>query len=111
MKDSVISRCGKSKTEEIRPLLAKEQLRDKKLSELLCIMQRRAASHSITNNLFLELCMQQLPRNIQSILASMHPLTPQNATEIADRILEVSPVQINSTDLPSVNTSDTPLYT
>ncbi|KAF8764845.1 hypothetical protein HNY73_022885 [Argiope bruennichi] len=35
----------------------------------------------------------QLPSNVQSILASIQPLTPQKASEIADKILDITPNQ------------------
>ncbi|GFR25899.1 transposon Ty3-G Gag-Pol polyprotein [Trichonephila clavata] len=56
-------------------------------------MQRRSESHNEANSLLLELLLQQLPPNSQSILASIQPLTAQKASEVADRILEVTPAQ------------------
>ncbi|XP_055926936.1 uncharacterized protein LOC129958466 [Argiope bruennichi] len=95
LKSEIISRCGKSKSQEIRKLLAGEQLHDRKSSELLRIMQRRAENHNIIDSLLLELFLQQLPSNVQSILASIQPLTPQKASEIADKILDITPNQIS----------------
>lgn len=103
LKDAVISRCGETKTQEIKRLLAGEQLGDRKPSELLRIMQRRAESHNVADSLLLELFLQQLPNTVQSILASVQPLTPQKAAEVADRIMEVSPAQVCSS---SVSPSD-----
>lgn len=99
LKDSGISHDGESKLGEIRRLLAGEQLRDRKPSALLRTTQRHAESHNISNELLLELFMQQLPSNIQFVLASIQPLMLQ-------RILEVSPIQVNSTVLPSVISLD-----
>lgn len=107
MKDSGISHDGESKLGEIRRLLAGEQLRDRKPSALLRTMQRRAESHTISYELLLELFMQHLPSNIQSVLASIQPLMLQRVTETANRILEVSPIQVNSTALPSAISCDT----
>ncbi|GFX78391.1 transposon Ty3-G Gag-Pol polyprotein [Trichonephila clavipes] len=59
-------------------------------------MQRRSESHNVTDSFLLELFLQQLPPNVQSILASIHPLTAQKASEVADRILEVAPVQVSA---------------
>ncbi|GFT05466.1 transposon Ty3-G Gag-Pol polyprotein [Trichonephila clavipes] len=56
-------------------------------------MQRRSESHNVTDSLLLELFLQQLPPNAQSILASIQPLTGQKASLVGDRILEVTPVQ------------------
>ncbi|GFV49872.1 uncharacterized protein TNCV_1391541 [Trichonephila clavipes] len=91
LKDEVIARCGESKSKEIRRRLAGEQLGDRKPSELFRVMQRRSESHNVTDSLLLELFLQQLPPNVQFILASIPPLTAQK--EVADRILEVTPVQ------------------
>lgn len=97
LKQEVISRCGESKSEEIRKLLTGEQLGNQKPSELLRIMQRRAESYSIQDELLLELFLQQLPGNVQSILASVTPLTIKKAAEIADRIMEFSGGSVNAT--------------
>ncbi|GFV73725.1 uncharacterized protein TNCV_3374231 [Trichonephila clavipes] len=85
VKDEVIARCGESKSQEICRLLAGEQLRDRKPSELF----------------------RQLPPNVQSILASIQPLTAQKASEVADRILEVTPVQVSAVSkYSSANSND-----
>ncbi|GFV88285.1 uncharacterized protein TNCV_4543311 [Trichonephila clavipes] len=46
LKDEVIARCGERKSQEIRRLLAGEQLGDRKPSELFRGMQRRSESHN-----------------------------------------------------------------
>ncbi|GFX44634.1 transposon Tf2-6 polyprotein [Trichonephila clavipes] len=53
-------------------------------------MNRRAASHNVPEELMLELFLQQLPTAVQTILASITPITVEKAAEVADRILEVS---------------------
>ncbi|GFU82994.1 retrovirus-related Pol polyprotein from transposon 17.6 [Trichonephila clavipes] len=73
--------------------LAGEQLGDRKPSELFRVMQQQPESHNVTDSLLLELFLQHLTSNVQSILASIQPLTVQKASEVADRILEVTPVQ------------------
>ncbi|GFT80441.1 uncharacterized protein TNCV_1713761 [Trichonephila clavipes] len=69
-------------------------------------MQRRSESHNVTDSLLLELFLQQLPPNVQSILASILPLTAQKASEVADRILEVTPVQVSAVSKYSSANSD-----
>ncbi|GBN09271.1 hypothetical protein AVEN_23045-1 [Araneus ventricosus] len=96
LKNEVISRCGESKSQGIRRLLAGEQLSDLKPSELLRVMQRRAENHTVADSFLLELFSQQLPSNVQSILASISPLTSQKAAEIADKILDISPAQVSA---------------
>ncbi|GFY34525.1 hypothetical protein TNCV_2822111 [Trichonephila clavipes] len=106
LKDGVISRCVESKSQEIRRPLAGEQLGDRKPSRLFRVMQRRSESHNVTDSLLLELFLQQLPPNVQSILASIQPLTAQNASEVADRILEVTSVQVSAVSKYSSSNSD-----
>lgn len=50
IKNYVISQCGESKIQEIRLLLAGEQLDDRKPSELLPVMKRHADSHTINDS-------------------------------------------------------------
>ncbi|GFT47129.1 hypothetical protein TNCV_3747751 [Trichonephila clavipes] len=67
-------------------------------------MQRRSESQNVTDSLLLELFLQQLPPNVQFILASIPPLTAQK--EVADRILEVTPVQVSAVSKYSSANSD-----
>ncbi|GFT48083.1 transposon Tf2-9 polyprotein [Trichonephila clavipes] len=53
-------------------------------------MNRRAALHNVPKELILELFLQQLPTAVQTILASITPITVEKAAEVADRIHEVS---------------------
>ncbi|GFU86607.1 uncharacterized protein TNCV_4986441 [Trichonephila clavipes] len=106
LKDEFIARCGESKSQEIRRLLAGEQLGDRKPPELFRVMQRQSESHNVTDSLLLELFLQQLPPNVQSILASIQTLTAQKASEVADRILEVTPVQVSAVSKYSNANSD-----
>ncbi|GFT07370.1 retrovirus-related Pol polyprotein from transposon 297 [Trichonephila clavipes] len=90
IKAQLIQRTGESTQQEIRKLLTGEELGDRKPSELLRTMNRRAASHNVPKELMLELFLQQLPTAVQTILASITPITVEKAAEVADRILEVS---------------------
>lgn len=103
LKDAVIERCGESRTQEIRKLIAGEQLGDRKPSQLLRDMERRAEAHTVSDALLLELFLQQMPCNVQRIIASVVPTTAQKAAEIADRILEVSPPEVSELSRSSVN--------
>ncbi|GFQ74894.1 transposon Tf2-9 polyprotein [Trichonephila clavata] len=90
IKAQLIQRTGESSQQEIRKLLTGEELGDRKPSELLRTMNRRASSHNVPKELMLELFLQQLPTSVQTILASITPITVEKAAEVADRILEVS---------------------
>ncbi|GFX16087.1 uncharacterized protein TNCV_4703451 [Trichonephila clavipes] len=54
LKDEDIARCGESKSQEIRRILAGEQLGDRKPSELFRVMQRQSESPNVTDSLLLE---------------------------------------------------------
>ncbi|GFX19152.1 hypothetical protein TNCV_3012961 [Trichonephila clavipes] len=75
---------------KIRKLLIGEELGDRRPSELLRVMRRRAESHSVPDDLMLELFQQHLPTRVQSILAAISPLTLEKAAEVADRVMEVT---------------------
>ncbi|GFR02145.1 transposon Tf2-9 polyprotein [Trichonephila clavata] len=90
IKAQLIQRTGESSQQEIRKLLTGEELGDRKPSELPRTMNRRASSHNVPKELMLELFLQQLPTSVQTILASITPITVEKAAEVADRILEVS---------------------
>lgn len=109
LKDEIIQRCGETKSQEIRRLLAGEQLGDRKPSELLRVMQRRAENHKVSDTLLLELFLQQLPSNAQFILASVQDLTPIKAAEIADKILDVSPPQVGAVSTTNSSSADSEL--
>ncbi|GFV89773.1 hypothetical protein TNCV_827651 [Trichonephila clavipes] len=96
LKAKIIERCSENKTQEIRRLLAGESLGDRKPSELLRIMKRRAENHNIDNSLLFELFNQVMPVSVQTILASISPITSDKASEVADRILAISPHAINA---------------
>ncbi|GFW57508.1 transposon Tf2-9 polyprotein [Trichonephila clavipes] len=90
IKAQLIQRTGESSQQEIRKLLTGEELGDRMPSQLLRTMNRRAASHNVPKDLMLELFLRQLPTSVQTILASITPITVEKAAEVADKILEVS---------------------
>ncbi|GFV25524.1 transposon Ty3-I Gag-Pol polyprotein [Trichonephila clavipes] len=96
LKAKIIERCSENKTQEIRRLLAGESLGDRKPSELLRIMKRRAENHNIDDSLLFELFNQAMPVPVQTILASISPITSDKASEVVDRILAISPHAINA---------------
>ncbi|GFQ75571.1 transposon Tf2-9 polyprotein [Trichonephila clavata] len=55
IKAQLIQRTGESSQQEIRKLLTSEELGDRKPSELLRTMNRRASSHNVPKELMLEL--------------------------------------------------------
>lgn len=91
LKKELIARSGESSQQEIRQLLSGEELGNRKPSDLLRSMKRRAESLNVPDKLMLELFLQRLPNSIQTILAAVSELTLDKAAEISDRILEVTP--------------------
>lgn len=110
LKSKIIERCSESKSQEIRRLLAGENLGDRKPSELLRIMQRRAESHKIDDSLLFEIFMQAMPTSVQTILASISPLSTDKAAEVADRILEINIGNVSASTKEQSSSSDTLLH-
>ncbi|XP_035222917.1 uncharacterized protein LOC118195696 [Stegodyphus dumicola] len=81
LKAAITELCDESSTSEIRKLLTGEQLRDRKPSELLRVMTKRAEKYNVLDSLLLELFMHQMPPNIQSILASVESLDSSKAAK------------------------------
>ncbi|GFS98869.1 hypothetical protein TNCV_3528521 [Trichonephila clavipes] len=106
IKAQLIQRTGESSQQEIRKLLTGEELGDRKPSELLRAMNRRAASHNVPEELMLELFLQQLPTAVQTILASITPITVEKVAEVADRILEVSTPTVSLSTNAIVSSSE-----
>ncbi|GBM74470.1 Retrovirus-related Pol polyprotein from transposon gypsy [Araneus ventricosus] len=96
IKKELINRSGESSQHEIRKLFSGEELGNRKPSELLRNMKRRAECLNVADNLMLELFLQRLPSSVQTILAAVSELTLDKAAEIADRIIEVSPSPIET---------------
>lgn len=95
LKTELLKRCSESSSAQLRKLLACEPIGDRRPSEVLRELRRRAESQCVTGT-EMELFLQQLPSSTQSILAAVTPLTPDTAADIADRIMEVNPVQVHS---------------
>ncbi|GFU33623.1 uncharacterized protein NPIL_226211 [Nephila pilipes] len=88
LKAGVIVRCGERKSQEIRRLIAGEELGDRKLLELFHVMRLHSESHNVAISLFLDRFLQQLPPLVQSIFTSTQPLIAQKVAEVAYRFLE-----------------------
>lgn len=106
VKTELIKRSGESSQQEIRKLLIGEELGDRRPSELLRVMKRRAEAHKVSDELMLELFQAQLPSSVQSILAAISPLTLDKAAEVADRVVEVTPAPVSVCSTSSVSIED-----
>ncbi|GBO30027.1 hypothetical protein AVEN_146708-1 [Araneus ventricosus] len=89
IKNELINRSGESSQQEIRKLLSGEELGNRKPSELLRNMKRRAESLNVADNLMLELFLQRLPSSVQTILAVVSELTLDKAAEIRLLLLKL----------------------
>lgn len=103
LKTEIINRSGESSQQEIRKLLSGEELGNRKPSELLRDMKRRAESLSVPENLMMELFLQRLPSSVQSILAAVSDLSLDKAAEISDKILEVTPSPVENFAVSKIN--------
>lgn len=92
LKTELVNRSGESSQQEIRQLLSGEELGNRKPSELLRNMKRRAENLNVPEQLMLELFLHRLPTSVQTILAAVTNLTLDKAAEISDKIMEVTPV-------------------
>lgn len=103
LKTELTKRSGESSHQEIRKLLVGEQLGDRRPSELLRVMRRRAENYRVPDELMLELFLQHLPTSVQSILAAITPLSLDKAADIADRVVEVTPIPVSACSVSSEN--------
>ncbi|GFQ65723.1 transposon Tf2-6 polyprotein, partial [Trichonephila clavata] len=72
-------------------------------------MNRRASSHNVPKELMLELFLQQLPTPVQTILASITPITVEKAAAATDRILEVSTPNVSLSTNAIASSSENPI--
>ncbi|KAF8795289.1 hypothetical protein HNY73_003157 [Argiope bruennichi] len=105
LKTELINRSGKSSQQEIRQLLSGEELNDRKPSELLRNMKRRAETLKVPEKFMLELFLQRLPTSVQTILAAVIDLTLDKAAKISDKILEVTPVPMEIHAVNKINSN------
>ncbi|XP_023229853.1 uncharacterized protein LOC111630069 [Centruroides sculpturatus] len=90
----------RSSQQELRKLLAGEQLGDHKPSKLLRVLKRWAENFQIPDAVILELFIQHLLTSVESILAAITPLDIDKAVEVADHVVEVTPATIASVSQP-----------
>lgn len=61
-------------------------------------MQRQTETDSVSNNFHLAFFLQ-FPNDLKFILASIQPVTPHKTAEDDDRIMDISCIQTNSTNI------------
>lgn len=110
LKRELIKRSGESSHQEIRKLLIGEQLGDRRPTDLLRVMRRRAESYNVPEELMMELFLQHLPTPVQSIIAAVTPLSLEKAADIADRVMEVTPMPVSACSVSSVHSIEDRLF-
>ena len=108
LKEALIRRTSLSERDRLRQLLSKEDLGDRKPSQLLRHMQTLLGQTetNFDKKLLRELFTQRLPGSVQQVLASTPPDTPLDAlAQIADRVMEVSAPVINAIRPPQQSPS------
>lgn len=94
IKTKIIERYADSKLSKIKKLLQSVQLGDKKPSQLLNDM-KRLAGNTVSDDFLKSIWLQRLPADARAIItAADTDLT--SSSNIADKILEVSDLQISS---------------
>lgn len=109
LKDTLISRTSMSERERLRQLLSKEDLGDRKPSQLLRHMQSLLGDTERTFDMKLlrELFTQRLPANVQQVLAATSTDTNiDSLAQIADRVLEVNSNTVYAVSKPLDVTSN-----
>lgn len=107
LKDALIARSGESAHQEIRKLLQGENIGDRKPTELLRVLKRRAEAHNVPDSLMLEIFLQHLPSHVQTVLAAVPKLEMDQAADIADRVMDVTPLAVSACSAaPPPNSND-----
>lgn len=105
LKAELIRRLSSSSEERVRQILQKEELGDRRPSQFLRHLRSLAGRTPISDVLLRQLWLQRLPTQVQAILQTQAALTIDQIADIADRILEVSPVA----QICAVQTAEDPL--
>lgn len=102
LREKLILRLSASEEKRVRQLISEEELGDRKPSQFLRHLRSLAGATVVQDNLLRQLWLQRLPSNVQAILASQSNLALENLAELADKIIEISPmstVSVNTVQL------------
>lgn len=94
LRTKLVERLSVSEEQRVRQLLTGEELGDRKPSQFLRYLKSLSGTTSVQPNLLKQLWLQRLPSNAQAILTAQPNLSIEQLSELADKIVEVSPVPI-----------------
>ncbi|XP_055836506.1 uncharacterized protein LOC129905134 [Episyrphus balteatus] len=94
LKKKLIERLSASEEQRVRQLISDEELGNRKPSQFLRHLRSLAGPSVLQDNLLRQLWLRRLPSNVQAILTSRSDLSPDQLSELADKIVEVSPPPI-----------------
>ncbi|XP_058802317.1 uncharacterized protein LOC131670610 [Phymastichus coffea] len=109
LRTKLIERLSASEEQRVRRLISEEELGDRKPSQFLRHLRTLIGTTVIPDNLLRQFWLQRLPSHVQAIITAQMTaqptLTLDNQSEIADKIIEVSPATPLSIRATSVSTS------
>lgn len=103
LKTALVKRTSASEQQRLHQLLHTEELGDRKPTQLYRRMQQLLGNRQLEPSIMKQLFLQRLPTNAQLILASTtDELDTASLAKMADKILEVSPIQPTPSTLATV---------
>lgn len=93
LRKEFIRRFSMSEEQRVRQLLMEEELGERKPSQFLRHLRSLAGSTQVQDSLLRTLWLQRLPNQVHAILQTQAELSLDKLAELADRIVEVSPIQ------------------
>lgn len=106
LKETLIKRFSISEEQRVRQLLGDEELGDRKPSQFLRHLRSIAGTTLSDDNILRQLWVRRLPLHAQGILAAQADLSLDRIADIADKIIEAQPSQVNvfaATGTPTLN--------
>ncbi|CAB0035877.1 unnamed protein product [Trichogramma brassicae] len=92
LRQRLIERLSTSEEHRVRQLLHDEELGDRKPSQFLRHLKSLAAPTVVQLNLLRHLWLRRLPTHVQTVLTARPELSLEQLSDLADKIVEISPV-------------------
>ncbi|CAH2101618.1 unnamed protein product [Euphydryas editha] len=108
LKSELIRRLSASEEKRVNQLLSDVELGERKPSQFLRHLRSLAGSSLQDESILRQLWLRRLPQQVQAILAAQADLPLQKVAELADRIVEVSPIA-HSVFAANASVQDDPL--